>query len=53
MVEFLKVHLEEEQPFGRHWYDPDCFAMSNLDAKYEKVNVDNVVKQLTHLSKSQ
>ena len=53
MVESLEVHREEEQPFGRDWYDPDCFAMANLDAKYGKVNVDDVVEQHTHLSKSQ
>lgn len=53
MVESLEVHREEEQPFGRDWYDPDCFATANLDAKYEEVNVDDVVEQLTHLSKSQ
>jgi hypothetical protein len=53
MVESLEVHREEEQPFGRHWYDPDCFAMANLDAKYGKVNVDDVVEQHSHLSKPQ
>ena len=53
MVESLEVHREEEQPFGRDWYDPDCFVTANLDARYEKVNVDDVVEQLTHLSKSQ
>ncbi len=53
MTESLEVHHEEEQPLGRDWYDPDCFVTANLDAKYEKVNVDDVVKQLTHLSKSQ
>ena len=53
MVESLEVHHEEEQPFGRDWYDPDCFATANLNAKYKKLNVDDVVEQLTHLSKSQ
>jgi hypothetical protein len=53
MAESLEVHREEEQLFGRDWYDPDCFATAILGAKYEKVNVDDVVKQLTHLSKSQ
>ena len=52
MAEALEVHREEEALFGRDWYDPDCFAIAILDAKYEKVNVDDVVKQLTHLSKS-
>ena len=53
MAKSLEVHHEEEQLFGRDWYNPDCFATAILDAKYEKVNVDDVVKQLIHLSKSQ
>ena len=53
MAEALEVHREEEALFGRDWYDPDCFATAILDAKYEKVNVDGFVEQLTHLSKSQ
>ena len=53
MAEALEVHREEEQLFGRDWYDPACFAAAILDAKYEKVDVDDVVEQLTHLSQSQ
>ena len=53
MAEALEVHREEEAIFGRDWYDPDCFATAILDAKYEKVNVDDVAEQLTHLSESQ
>jgi hypothetical protein len=53
MAEALKVHCEEESLFGRDWYNPDCFATAILDAKYKKVNVDDFVKQLTHLSKLQ
>ena len=53
MAEALDMHREEEQLFGRDWYDPDCFATAILDAKYEKVNVDDVIDQLTQLSKSQ
>ncbi len=49
----LEVHREEEALFGRDWYDPDCFATAILDAKYEKVSVDDVVEQFTHLNKSQ
>ena len=49
MAEALEVHHQEEQLFGRDWYHPDCFVTAILDAKYEKVNVDDVVKQLTHL----
>ena len=47
MAEALEVHREEEALFGRDWYDPDCFATAILDAKYEKVNVDDVV-ETTH-----
>ena len=50
MAEALKVHCEEEQLFGRDWYDPDCFATTILDAKYEKVNVDDVVDSTTLVS---
>jgi transposase InsO family protein len=53
MAEALEVHREEEQLFGRDWYDPACFAAAILDAKYEKVEVDDVVEQLTHLNQSQ
>jgi hypothetical protein len=53
MAKALEVHREEEAIFGRNWYDLDCFATTILDAKYEKVNVDDVVEQLTHLSESQ
>jgi hypothetical protein len=53
MAEALEVHREEEQLFGRDWYDPDCYATEILDAKYKKVNTDDVVKQLTHLSATQ
>ena len=50
MAEALEVHREEEQIFGRDWYDPDCYATEILDAKYEKVSTDEVVEQCTHLS---
>jgi len=53
MAESLEVHPEEEQLVGRDWYDPDCFATAILDAKYGKVNVDDVVEQHSHLSKPQ
>jgi hypothetical protein len=53
MVESLEAHRQEEAIFFRDWYDPDCFATAILDTKYKKVNVDDVVEQLTHLNKSQ
>jgi hypothetical protein len=30
------------------WYDPTCYAAEILDAKYEKVEVDEVINQLNH-----
>ena len=35
------------------WYDPTCYATEILDAKYEKVEVDEVINQLNHLSLEQ
>ncbi len=32
------------------WYDPTCYAVEILDAKYEKVEVDEVITHLTHLN---
>ena len=42
MAETLEVHQEEEQLFGMDWYDPNCYAVEILDAKYEKVSIDEV-----------
>ncbi len=53
MAESLEVHRKEEQIFGRDWYDPDCYASDILDAKYEKVDINNFIGQLTHLSAAQ
>ena len=36
MADALEVHREEEQLFGRDWYDPDCYAIEILDAKYKR-----------------
>jgi hypothetical protein len=35
------------------WYDPTCYASEILDAKYEKVLVDDVIDHLDHLSTQQ
>ncbi len=35
------------------WYDPTCYAAEILDAKYEKVHIDDVVDQLNHLNDQQ
>ena len=34
-------------------YDPTCYATEILDAKYEKVLVDDVIDQLDHLNGQQ
>jgi hypothetical protein len=33
-----------------NWYDPTCYAIKILDAKYESVQIDDVVNQLEHLN---
>ncbi len=53
MAEILKVHLEEEQLFGMDWYHPSCFALEILNAKYEKVSIDEVVEKQEHLTAQQ
>jgi len=40
---------QEVELFGMDWYNPTCYAIEILDAKYEKVLVDDVVSQLKHL----
>jgi hypothetical protein len=35
------------------WYDPTCYASEILDAKYEKVLVDDVMDQLDHFNVQQ
>jgi hypothetical protein len=35
------------------WYDPTCFAIEILDAKYEKVQIEEVLNPLEHLSTQQ
>jgi hypothetical protein len=52
MAEIIEIQQEEEL-FGMDWYDPTCYAMEILDAKYEKVEVDKVINQLNHLSLKQ
>ena len=52
MAEIVNIQQEMEF-FGMDWYDPNCYAIEILDAKYEKVLVDDVIKQLTHLDDQQ
>jgi hypothetical protein len=35
------------------WYDSTCYAVEILDAKYVKVEVDEVINQLNHLNTEQ
>ncbi len=52
MAEVSAVQQEMEF-FGMDWYDPTCYATEILDAKYEKVHIDDVVGQLNHLNDQQ
>jgi len=52
MAEISAIHQEMEF-FGMDWYDPTCYANEILDAKYEKVHIDDVVDQLNHLNDQQ
>ena len=46
-------HQQEVEFFGMDWYDPTCYATEILDAKYEKVPIDDVVNQLENLNAQQ
>jgi hypothetical protein len=35
------------------WYDPTCFAIEILDAKYEKVQIKDFANPLEYLSTQQ
>jgi hypothetical protein len=52
MAETIDIQLENDF-FGMDWYDPTCYASEILDAKYEKVLVDDVIDQLDHLNRQQ
>jgi hypothetical protein len=53
MAEIIKIQQEEEL-FSMNWYDLTCYATEILDAKYENVEVDEVViNQLNHLNLEQ
>jgi hypothetical protein len=49
MAEIIEIQQEEEL-FGMDWYDPTFYATEILDAKYEKVEVDEVINQLDNLN---
>jgi hypothetical protein len=44
---------QEEALFDMDWYNPTCYVVEILDAKYEKVEVDEVINQLNHLNTEQ
>jgi hypothetical protein len=52
IAEIIEIQQQEEI-FGMDWYDPTWYATEILDAKYEKVEVDEVINQLNHLSLEQ
>ncbi len=52
MAEMIEVKQEEEF-FGMDWYNPTCYAVEILDAKYEKVEIDVVINQFNHLDPQQ
>jgi hypothetical protein len=46
------IHIQvEDEIFGEDWLE--CFASEILDAKYERADVAEVVKGLTHLNAHQ
>ena len=49
MATIIEIQQEVEF-FGMDWYDPNCYAIEILDAKYESVQIDDVVNQLEHLN---
>ncbi len=52
MTENIEIQ-QEVWFFGMDWYDPTCFAIEILDAKYEMVWIEDVVKPLEYLSTQQ
>ena len=52
MAEILEIQQKIEL-YGMDWYDPTCYAIEILDAKYEKVYTDDYVDQLNHLTPQQ
>jgi hypothetical protein len=51
-AEIIEIQQEFDF-FGMDWYDPTCFAIEILDAKYEKVQIEDVVNPLEYLSTQQ
>ncbi len=48
------IEIQQEVDFlGMDWYDPICFAIEILDAKYEIVQIKDVVNPLEYLCTQQ
>jgi hypothetical protein len=52
MAEIVEIQQEVDY-FCMDWYDPTCFAIEILDAKYEKVQIKEVLNPLEYLSTQQ
>jgi hypothetical protein len=52
MAEIIEIQQEVDF-FRMDWYDPTYFAIEILDAKYEKVQIKDVVNPLEYLSTQQ
>ena len=50
MEDMFHIQVDDEL-FGEDWLE--CFATQILDAKYEKTDVVEVMKKLTHLNEHQ
>ncbi len=48
MANIIEIQQEVEF-FGMDWYDPTCYAIEILDAKYEMVQIDYVVNLNTSI----
>ncbi len=53
MAEIDEIQQEVDFLFEMDWYDPTCYAINILDAKYEQLQIDDVVNQLEHLNVQQ
>ncbi len=51
-AEIIEIQQEVDF-FGLDWYEPTCFAIEIFDAKYEKVQIKDVVNPLEYLSTQQ
>ena len=52
-VSILQILILEKSFFFFYQYSPYCYATEILDAKYEQVQIDDVVSQQEHLNGQQ